>query len=138
MGALWMPESSLLDSLSPAAELLGRRVIEVDSKSGVVRLEYDAKPEFTNRHGTVAGGFLAAMLDSATSVPVLLALPEDATAVTTNLEVSFERPARVGRLSAVSRVLTQNDREVYSTSELLDSEENVVASATATFRILKR
>jgi uncharacterized protein (TIGR00369 family) len=86
----------------------------------------------------VAGGFLAAMLDSATAAPVLASLGADQTVVTSHLDISFVRPARVGRLDAVSRILTRDDREVPSTSDLLDGEGNIVASATATFRILKR
>ena len=131
-----MPRSSRLDTVSPAASLLGRSVLKITSESGVVELEYDAKPEFSNRHGTVAGGFLAAMLDSATSAPVLLLLDDGQTVVTTDLQVSFERPARVGRLSAVSRVLVRDAVEVRSESELRDPEGRVVARATATFRIL--
>jgi len=48
---------------SPAAALLGRRVLGLAPESGDLRVEYRARPEFSNRHGTLSGGVLAAMLD---------------------------------------------------------------------------
>ena len=133
-----MPRSQHLDRITPGAKLVGREVLEVDSSTGVVRLAFLARPEFANRHGTVSGGFLAAMLDSATAAPILAFLPADLTIVTTDLRVSFERPAPLGPLSASGRVTEKNDREVRSEAELSDPEGNAVARATATFRILRR
>ena len=133
-----MPRSQHLDKITPGAKLVGREVLAVDSSTGVVRLAFLARPEFANRHGTVSGGFLAAMLDSATAAPILAFLPEDLTIVTTDLRVSFVRPAPLGPLSASGRVTERNDREVQSEAELSDPEGNAVARATATFRILRR
>jgi len=117
---------------------VGRRVLEVDSATGIVRLEFMARPEFANRHGTVSGGFLAAMLDSTTAAPILAFLPEDLTIVTTELRVFYERPATLGQLFGTGRVSERNDREVLSEGELADPEGTTVARATATFRILRR
>lgn len=133
-----MARSAHLDRITPGAKLVGREVLEVDSSTGVVRLAFLARPEFANRHGTVSGGFLAAMLDSATAAPALAFLPEDLTIVTTDLRVSFERPAPLGQLLGVGRVLEQNDREIHSEGELSDPEGNTVARGTATFRIVRR
>lgn len=35
-----------LERVSPAAEVIGRKVLEVDASSGVVRLAFLARPEF--------------------------------------------------------------------------------------------
>ena len=126
------------DEISPAANLLGRNVRDIDAESGVIRIDFEAKREFANRHGTVAGGFLAAMLDSATSAPALLAVSDGESVVTTDLRVSFDRPASVGRLTAHSRLVDQDARNVRSESELLDAEGRTVAHATAVFRIISR
>ncbi len=133
-----MSRSQHLDRVTPGAKLVGREVLDVDSSTGVVRLAFLARPEFANRHGTVSGGFLAAMLDSVTAAPILAFLPEDLTIVTTDLRVSFERPAPLGQLGGIGRVSEQNDREIHSQGELSVPEGNVVARATATFRILRR
>ena len=133
-----MSRSQHLDKITPGAKLVGREVLDVDSSTGVVRLAFLARPEFANRHGTVSGGFLAAMLDSATAAPILASLPADLTIVTTDLRVSFERPAPLGPLFGSGRVTEKSDREIQSEAELSDPEGNAVARATATFRILRR
>ncbi len=94
----------------PAAQLLSREVVSVDAETGEVALRYVARAEFANRHGTVQGGFLAAMLDSATGMAVMQSLPPDQTAVTTRLDVSYLRPARLGPLHAASRVVARDER----------------------------
>jgi uncharacterized protein (TIGR00369 family) len=133
-----MTRSSHLEKITPGAKLVGREILEVDSKTGVVRLAFFARPEFANRHGTVSGGYLAAMLDSATAAPILASLPEDLTIVTKDLRISFERPAPLGRLFGVGRVSKRNDREIHSEGELSDPEGNPVARATATFRTIRQ
>lgn len=117
-----MTHSQQLDKMPPGAKLVGRKVLEVDSATGVVRLAFLARPEFANRHGTVSGGFLAAMLDSATAAPILAFLAEDQTVVTTDLHVSFKRPAPLGELFGTGRVVEQDDREIHSEGELSDPE----------------
>src|ERR1700722_15886164 len=110
-GYIAMTDSKhLLTQMTPAAQLLSREVLSVDDKTGEVTLRFVAKPEFANRHGTVQGGFLAAMLDSATGMAVMLSLPPDMTAVTTRLDVSYLKPARTGPLNATSRVIASDAR----------------------------
>jgi acyl-coenzyme A thioesterase PaaI-like protein len=75
--------SDHLKEMPPAAHLLGREIVSVDTLAGEVKLRFTAKEEFANRHGTVQGGMLAAMLDSATGNAVMAKLPSHLTAVTT-------------------------------------------------------
>ena len=77
-----MSANAHLEIMTPAARLLGRRWLDKDHATGVSRSEFFAPPEFANRHGSVHGGFLAAMLDSASGMAVLDALPPDQTMVT--------------------------------------------------------
>ena len=132
-----MPRVPALERMTPGARLVGRELLEVDTETGVVRLAYLARPEFANRHGTVSGGFLAAMLDSVTAAPILAFLPENLTIVTTDLRVSYVRPAPLGRLLGSGRVTGRDDREVHAEGVLEDSEGNTVARAAATFRIVR-
>ena len=89
--------SDHLKEISPSAVFLGREIVSVDTESGEVRLRFLADPQFSNRHGTVQGGMLAAMLDSATGNAVIANLPSDRTAVTTRLDTTFVKPAALGR-----------------------------------------
>jgi uncharacterized protein (TIGR00369 family) len=124
-----------LNQNPPAAQLLSREVLSVDDETGEVTLRFVAKPEFANRHGTVQGGFLAAMLDSATGMAVMLSLQPDMTAVTTRLDVSYLKPASIGLLHATSRIIRRDARSADVESELKNESGLVLATARAELRI---
>jgi uncharacterized protein (TIGR00369 family) len=130
--------SEHLKEVPPAARLLGREVISVDSQSGEVRLRFLARSDFTNRHGTVQGGMLAAMLDSATGNAMMASLPPDRTAVTTRLDTTFLKAATIGPITAIARLVRQDDRSAETEAELIDSEGQIIARARAELRIRPR
>jgi uncharacterized protein (TIGR00369 family) len=130
--------SDHLKEIPPAAHLLGREIVSVDPLSGEVKLRFTAKEEFANRHGTVQGGMLAAMLDSATGNAVMARLPSHLTAVTTRLDTSFLKPAALGAMTATARLIHQDERSVEVTAELTNSEGRIVATARAELRVRER
>ena len=97
-----------------------------------------ADRQFANRHGTVQGGMLAAMLNSATGNAVIANLPSDRTAVTTRLDTTFVKPAALGPLTAIARLVKIDDRSASAEAELVDGSGQVVARARADFRIRER
>src|SRR6266852_8302633 len=99
--------SDHLKEMPPAAHLLGREIVSVDPLSGEVKLRFTAREQFANRHGTVQGGMLAAMLDSATGNAVMASLAADRTAVTTRLDTTFVKAAALGPLTATARLVQQ-------------------------------
>jgi uncharacterized protein (TIGR00369 family) len=130
--------SDHLKEISPSAVLLGREIVSVDTESGEVRLRFLADPQFSNRHGTVQGGMLAAMLDSATGNAVIANLPSDRTAVTTRLDTTFIKPAALGPLTATARLVKLDDRSASAEAELIDGSGQVVARARAELRVRER
>jgi uncharacterized protein (TIGR00369 family) len=133
-----MTKEEILRMEPPAARLLGREVISLDTIAGGATLRYKAQPEFLNRHGTVQGGMLSAMLDSATALALYAVLPLELTAVTMTLNVTFLKPAKLGSFTAASRLISRDERDASTTGELRDQDGLLVASATATFRIAPR
>ncbi|WP_354120711.1 PaaI family thioesterase [Bradyrhizobium sp. LA6.12] len=101
-------------------------------------MRFQAQPAFTNRHGTTQGGFLAAMLDSATGICALAALSPDLTVVTRSLDTRFLKPAAVGPITARARVIERTDRDMVVQAELVDADSIIVADATARLRILSK
>src|SRR5258708_34303138 len=95
--------SERLNQIPPGAALLGREIVEADKDTGEVRLRFLAKHDFTNRHGAVHGGFLTAMLDSATGNAGMAMLPPEQTAVMPRLDTFLLKPARQGPLYAAAR-----------------------------------
>lgn len=121
----------------PGAQLLGREWLGFD-EAGQALIRFQAQPAFTNRHGTIQGGFLAAMLDSATGVCALATLSPDVTVVTKSLETRFLKPAAVGSITARARMIEQTGRDMVVQAELVDAEGITVADATARLRILAK
>jgi uncharacterized protein (TIGR00369 family) len=130
--------SDHLKEIPPAARLLGREIMSIDPQSGEVKLRFTARSDFANRHGTVQGGMLAAMLDSATGNAVMAGLPSHLTAVTTRLDTQFLKPAGLGEMLATARVMHRDDRSAEVTAELADSAGQIVATARAELRIRAR
>ncbi|MGH8178114.1 MAG: PaaI family thioesterase, partial [Steroidobacter sp.] len=133
-----MIKDEILKYEPPAAKLLGREVIEIDAVNGAAVLRYTAQPEFLNRHGTVQGGLLAAMLDSATALALYAVLPPELTGVTISLNVSFLKPAKLSTFTATAKLIRRDERTAETAGELRDPDGVLVATATATLRIVVR
>lgn len=127
-----------LSELTPAARLLGREIVAVDPGAGTASLRFQAPVEFGNRHGTVHGGMISAMLDSATSCAVLAGLPPERTSLTMRLETRFLKPAALGTLSASAQVVERDDRRALVEAQLYDGGGVHVASAVGEFRLRER
>ncbi len=122
----------------PAADLLGFKLIEVQPESGRIRVRFEAKPEFTNPVGDIQGGFLAAMLDDTMGPALVATLENGQFAPTLELKVSFIRAARPGVLIGEGRVVSRGGSIAFLAGELTTEAGDLVATATATARIVSR
>ena len=120
----------------PAAVTLGWRLEEVDPEAGTVRVAFEARPEFANPMGVVQGGFLAAMLDDTMGPALVATLAPDQFAPTLELKVNFLRSAQPGRLVGTGRVVHRGGTIAFLAGELCDESGQVLATATATARIV--
>jgi len=116
------------------AKLLGARPLHAEP--GHVRFEFMASEQFLNPAGVVQGGFLAVMLDETMGPAALSELGPGFMVPTLELKVNFLRPARTGRLVADARVVHRGKSVVFLESSLSDDEGSLVATATATARIV--
>jgi uncharacterized protein (TIGR00369 family) len=133
-----MNKDEVLSFEPPVAKLLGRDVVDLDVVNGGATVRYTAQPEFLNRHGTVQGGMLAAMLDSATALALYTVLPPELTGVTASLQVDFLKPAKLGTFTAVSKLLGRDERNAQTFAELRDAQGVIVATALAKLRVVPR
>lgn len=133
------PEASdPLHRHSPYGRLVGTRILAVDPLTRRIEIEYEARPEFTNRIGNVAGGMIASFLDSVTGLAAQGVLPADRVAVHTKLCVEYHRPVHVGRVLGRGHVIEIGERDIEAEGELLDGEGTLLASARATLRIIRK
>jgi uncharacterized protein (TIGR00369 family) len=119
--------------LSPprVAETLGISFTHIDADAGTIETTFQARPEFTNPAGHIQGGLLAAMLDDTMGPALAATLGAGQFAPTLNLNVSFERPAKVGVITGRGRVLKRGSDVCFLAGELFQDGKRI-ASATAT------
>ena len=111
-------------------EHTGLQVDEVEE--GVGRVTVDVEEHHLNPHGTVHGGMLATMLDTAMGTAVTATGRE--MPVTVALTVTYLEPGRPGQLQATARVRKSGKRLLVVEGEVTQ-EGDVLADALATFSV---
>jgi uncharacterized protein (TIGR00369 family) len=120
----------------PAATLLGFELVAIDPEQGTIRVKFAGKPEFVNPTGVIQGGFLAAMLDDTLGPALVATLEPNQFAPTIELKVNFVQAAQPGVLFGTGRVVARRRSIAFLSGELHDEQDNLLATATATARIV--
>jgi molybdopterin converting factor subunit 1 len=115
-------------------ELLGMRPLLTEP--GHMRWEFQATEMMLNPAGLVQGGFVTAMLDESMGCAAIAQLGAGRTVPTLELKVSFLKPTRPGRLVCDGRVVQMGKSVAFLAAELRDDDGNLVATATATARVV--
>jgi uncharacterized protein (TIGR00369 family) len=119
----------------PIAETLGFE--NFGGERGAIFVELVPEHRHYNPLGSVHGGVISALLDTAAgcSVHSLLAAGELYTSL--DLTVKFLRPVTVdsGRLRAVGKVVQRGRRTALAEAQLFDASERLVAHATSSCMI---
>lgn len=122
--------------IPPAAATLGFQFIDADAEAGTIEVAFAATEAFTNPAGNVLGAFVAAMLYD-TIGPALLATLEPAQFLSTRqLNVTFLRPVQPGRVTGKGRIVHREEDLAFLEASLLDAAGAVIATATATARVI--
>ena len=127
-----------LTAHSPYGELIGTRIIHSDPEQGTIEIEYEARPEFTNRIGTIAGGMVAGLLDSVTGLVANSVVRVGFFAVHASMNVEYHRPMSIGRVIGRARVTAQDERDIRAEGELFDDAGQRLASGEARLRVIRR
>jgi uncharacterized protein (TIGR00369 family) len=117
----------------PIAHTLGFELVDVDP--GVAVFEGTPAEWQYNPLGSVHGGWMATLLDSALACAVHTTLPAERSYTTTDLQVRFHRPllAGTGVVRAEAKVLHAGKRLASSEARLVGKADGkLYASATST------
>ena len=121
---------------SPAAQSLGKKVIELDPEKGYIKATYYAGENFVNRGGRIFGGYLCAMLDSLCGHATRLTHREPNTPqVTLELKTSFIGRADVGTYVGEGWVRHRGKSIAFAEAELRTEAGELVARASATLKV---
>jgi uncharacterized protein (TIGR00369 family) len=124
--------------LPRAAATLGFRFIDADPEQGTIELAFTATEDFTNPTGNVLGAFVAAMLYDTVGPALLATLEPDQFQSTLQLNVNFLRPVRPGTVVGRGRVTHRDGDVAHLEASLVDANQAVIATATATARVIGR
>ena len=105
-------------------------------EEGRVDVALELRPEHRNLVGTVHGGVIATLADTATGLAYRTVLPPGLRLVTSQLNVTFLAPAREGRIEARGAVVKRGKRSGYAEADVVDAEGSLLARATALFALL--
>jgi uncharacterized protein (TIGR00369 family) len=119
-----------------AAQTLGLEFIDADEEAGTIELAFTGTEDFTNPTGNVLGAFPSAMLYDTVGPALLATLEPDEFQSTLQLNVSFLRPVRPGRILARGRVVHRKGDLAFLEAELLELSGEVIATASAVARVI--
>jgi uncharacterized protein (TIGR00369 family) len=102
---------------------------------GTARLELDATEEHLNEAGTVHGGVLATLVDTAMGQAVRSLTGEGDVPATSQLTLTYLRPGKPGRLQATGRVSKQGDHLTVCEADV-EQDGRTLVHAVATFAVL--
>lgn len=116
----------------PAIQLLGIEFVSVDP--GTASMRMPAAEYLFNPLGSVHGGSLATLLDSAMGCAVHSALPFGRGYTTLEFKINFLRAAteRSGLLTAVGQVIHAGRQQAVAEGRLSDESGRLVATASTT------
>ncbi|MEN6464463.1 MAG: PaaI family thioesterase [Syntrophaceae bacterium] len=104
---------------------------------GKCALALAARDEHTNIHGTVHGGVLAALADSACGMALLTELAADEITVTLSLNMNYIHPAGICSLTAKSSLISRRRSTAVLEADIFDPAGNLVARANSVLAIKK-
>jgi uncharacterized protein (TIGR00369 family) len=115
------------------AERLGARAEVADD--GSARMGFTAREEHLNQAGTLHGGVLATLVDTAMGAAVRSTAEDGDVPATSQLTVTYLRPGRPGDLSVTARVRTRGEHLTVCEADVEQDGRSLV-HAVATFALL--
>jgi uncharacterized protein (TIGR00369 family) len=123
-----MAQTNFVDSLG----VYGRT-----AQDGTARLELDATEQHLNEAGTLHGGVLATLVDTAMGQAVRSRTGEDDVPATSQLTVTYLRPGKPGHLQVTAELRMQGEHLTVCEADV-EQDGRALVHAVATFAVLHR
>lgn len=103
---------------------------------GEVDVALDTGAVHLNLMGTVHGGVIATLADTATGLAYRTVLDPGTTFTTIQLHITYLAPGRGGAIVARGRVVKRGRRTGYAEADVVDGEGRLLARATALLAVM--
>jgi uncharacterized protein (TIGR00369 family) len=120
---------------APMGQLIGMRLIAIEA--GRATFELDADERHHNPMGTLHGGILCDIADSAMGLAYGSTLGEGESFTTLQLTINFLRPIRSARLTAEGTIVQQGRSAGMTECSVIDERGRLIARATSTCLTLR-
>jgi uncharacterized protein (TIGR00369 family) len=109
-------------------------VVDLTAVEGSVTVRLDPQEFHYNPLGTMHGGIISTLLDTAAACSVHSTLPPGIGYTSLDLSVKFLRPVTLaaGRLTCTGSVLQRGRRTALAEARLTDTQDRLIAHATST------
>jgi uncharacterized protein (TIGR00369 family) len=112
------------------AELTPFNILEVENKTGFVKVEFAPQPAFENHFGNIQGGFAVSMMDVVISIAAFVKARQ--WIPTVEIKASFIAPARVATCIGEGRVIRAGRNVIFAEGKLWNADNELAVHATAT------
>lgn len=119
---------------NPFRRLLGIDVERSDGGEATIVIA-DTAPDLLQSRGIMHGGVAATLVDVGCGEALRSVLEPGEVISTIDLNVSYVRPGRAGRIEARGRVLRRGRRVAFCVTDVLDADGELVATGRATISI---
>lgn len=112
------------------AKLTPFHILEADSESGFVKIEFAPQPAFENHFGNIQGGFAVSMMDVVISVAAFVKVRQ--WIPTVEIKASFVAPAKIATCIGEGRVIRAGRSVMFVEGKLWNADNELAVHATAT------
>jgi uncharacterized protein (TIGR00369 family) len=110
-------------------------VVVEEADDGTAQLTFEATDDHLNPAGTVHGGVLATLVDTAMGTAVRSTTGDEDVPATSQLTVTYLRPGKPGRLAITARVRTRGEHLTVCEADV-EQDGRELVHAVATFALL--
>jgi len=119
----------------PLAGLMGFTIASIEP--GCVVVEFQATADHTNPMGTLHGGVLCTLADTAMGIAHASILKEDESYATVELKINFLRPVREEKVRATGKVVRAGRTLVLLECDIVSGDGQLAARAMSTSMTLR-
>ena len=125
----------MMQHRAPIGELIGFKSLEAGNGRAIVTLQ--SGPQHFNPMGTLHGGVLCDIADTAMGFAFASTLTPDESFTTVELKINYLRPVREAKLRAEGRVIQRGRTIGYVECEVTDENGKLIAKSSSTCLVLR-